>query len=152
MTALVQVDVPRLYSALDQARERRGLSWRQVAAQLQVSPSTFSRMSEGGKPAADIFVSLTSWLGRPAETFTVGWVDSLTEMQEQIEKLTKALAWARDEQRNAAQKEARAIAAEKTITIQRDGWERAANEYQRQLGIARQQLVDNEIEPDRRIT
>ncbi len=39
----------------------------------------------------------------------------------------------------------------KLLTEQASGWQRAAEEYQRQLGIARQQLVDNEIEPDRRI-
>jgi len=75
MTAVVQVNVPALYAALDQTREQRGLTWRQVAIQLQISPSTFSRMSEGGKPSADIFVSLTSWLRQPAETFTIGSVD-----------------------------------------------------------------------------
>lgn len=151
MTAVVQVDVPRLYAALDQVREQRGLSWRQVAAQLGISPSTFSRMSEGMKPSADAFVALASWLGRPAETFTVGWVDTVAEMQEQIEDLTRDLARAKEGQRDAEQKAARAVEAEKTITIQRDGWERAASAYAQQLSIARQQLVDNSIEPDRRI-
>ncbi len=43
-------------------------------------------------------------------------------------------------------------AAMEDLTQQANGWRRAAEEYARQLGIAREQLVANEIEPDRRIT
>jgi transcriptional regulator with XRE-family HTH domain len=56
------LDVPELYRRLDVRRREQGLTWRQIAEQLDVSPSTFSRIADGNRPDADALVSLLVWL------------------------------------------------------------------------------------------
>jgi transcriptional regulator with XRE-family HTH domain len=56
------LDVPELYRRLDVRRRERGLTWRQIAEQLDVSPSMFSRLADGNRPDADALVSLLVWL------------------------------------------------------------------------------------------
>ncbi|MFF8868016.1 helix-turn-helix domain-containing protein [Streptomyces sp. NPDC015139] len=65
------VDVERLYGALDAQRSARGLSWRQLAKELEVSPSLLSRMANGLRPDVDAFATLVQWLAVPAEQFMV---------------------------------------------------------------------------------
>ena len=77
--ARAHLDVQALYSALDKEREARGLSWRALAKQVGVSPSTLSRMANGQKPDVDAFSALTSWLGTKAETYVVSEVRSSVE-------------------------------------------------------------------------
>ncbi len=64
-----RVDVAQLYAALDAERRDRGLSWRQVAAEADVSSSLFSRMGKGHRPDLESFASLVQWLGMPAQQF-----------------------------------------------------------------------------------
>jgi transcriptional regulator with XRE-family HTH domain len=63
------VNVKALYSALDQKREFEELSWRELADELDVSASTFSRMAQGKRPDVDAFATLLRWLEMPAEQF-----------------------------------------------------------------------------------
>lgn len=56
------LDVPELYRRLDIQRRERGLLWRDLAAEVDVSPSTFSRMHDGNRPDADALVTLLVWL------------------------------------------------------------------------------------------
>lgn len=56
------LDVPELYRRLDTQRRERGLLWRDLAAEVDVSPSTFSRMHDGNRPDADALVTLLTWL------------------------------------------------------------------------------------------
>ncbi|MYV52517.1 helix-turn-helix transcriptional regulator [Streptomyces sp. SID3212] len=65
-----QINVEGLYGALDAQRVARGLSWRQLAKELEVSPSLLSRMANGLRPDVDAFITLVQWLGVPAEQFT----------------------------------------------------------------------------------
>ncbi|MFI6076549.1 helix-turn-helix transcriptional regulator [Actinoplanes sp. NPDC051343] len=67
-----KVDVPVLYGALNAAREAKGVSWRQLAKEIGVSPSLLSRLSNGDRPDADGFATLVTWLGMPAEDFMTG--------------------------------------------------------------------------------
>lgn len=68
-----RLDVQALCDALDQQRRSRKLSWRQVAAEAGVGPSTLSRMtSKGKRPDVDSFAALVEWLGVPADTFLRG--------------------------------------------------------------------------------
>lgn len=67
-----RLDVAALYVTLDSERQQRGLSWRQVATQAGVGPSTLSRMAQGNRPDVDSFVALIQWLGVPAEQFMRG--------------------------------------------------------------------------------
>jgi transcriptional regulator with XRE-family HTH domain len=64
-----QINTKTLYAALDAQREARGISWRQLAHEVEVSPSTLSRLGQGKGPAADVFVALAGWLGLAAEQF-----------------------------------------------------------------------------------
>ncbi len=58
-----------MYGALNAAREARQLSWRQLAKDIEVSPSLLSRIGNGYRPDADGFATLVRWLGMPAEKF-----------------------------------------------------------------------------------
>ena len=64
-----RLDVNALYLTLDSQRQHRGISWRQVAHEAGVGPSTLSRMASGNRPDVDSFASLVHWLGIPAEEF-----------------------------------------------------------------------------------
>ena len=63
------VDVEALYAALDSTRKTAETSWRELARELEISPSTFSRMAQGRRPDVDTFATLLHWLGMPAESF-----------------------------------------------------------------------------------
>jgi transcriptional regulator with XRE-family HTH domain len=63
------LDVEALYVTLDSERQQRGLSWRQVAQEAGIGPSTLSRMAAGNRPDVDSFAALVHWLGLPAEQF-----------------------------------------------------------------------------------
>jgi transcriptional regulator with XRE-family HTH domain len=56
------IDVAGLHAALDAARTGLGWSWRQLARELGLSPSTMSRLGNGLKPDVDAFASMVSWL------------------------------------------------------------------------------------------
>jgi transcriptional regulator with XRE-family HTH domain len=64
-----RIDVQGLYAALDAERSARGLSWRQLAKEIEVSPSLLSRLSNGLRPDADGFATLVRWLNMPGEQF-----------------------------------------------------------------------------------
>jgi transcriptional regulator with XRE-family HTH domain len=76
-----EVNVAALFSALDSKREAEGLSWREVARELEVNHSIFTRLSKGHRPDVDSFVTLTSWLGMAPERFVEG--EEAQPMQEE---------------------------------------------------------------------
>lgn len=63
------VDPGVLYAAVDSKRESEGLSRRELAQKLNLSPSTFTRMAQGKRPDVDTFATLLRWLHMPAEAF-----------------------------------------------------------------------------------
>lgn len=86
------LDVPALRAALDQQRRTRKLSWRQVAAEAGVSPSTLSRMTQGKRPDVDSFAALVRWLGVPADTFlSTGAGDAIGDRPETLAVLSTHL-------------------------------------------------------------
>ncbi|MBZ5549322.1 MAG: helix-turn-helix domain-containing protein [Acidobacteriia bacterium] len=58
-----------LVAALDSERQAKEISWRQLAAEAGVSPSTLTRMQQGKSPDVNTFSALTTWLNIPAERF-----------------------------------------------------------------------------------
>lgn len=64
-----RLDVSALYVTLDSERQQRKLSWRQLAHEAGVGPSTLSRMAQGNRPDVESFMALVHWLGLPAEDF-----------------------------------------------------------------------------------
>lgn len=67
--ASTTVDVASLHAALDAARAAKGISWRQLAGVLDLSPSTLSRLANGLTPETAAFASMVTWLNIPAESF-----------------------------------------------------------------------------------
>ena len=63
------LDVASLYAALDEGRQAKELSWRQLAKEAKVSASTLTRMAQGKRPDVDSFAALVKWLGVPADSF-----------------------------------------------------------------------------------
>ena len=63
------LDVAALFAALDQRRKAHEQSWKDVAAEVGVSQSTFTRLSDGHRPDADALCSLIVWLGVSLRTF-----------------------------------------------------------------------------------
>jgi transcriptional regulator with XRE-family HTH domain len=64
-----QLDVAGFQAALDAERRARGMSWRQLAKQVGISPSTLTRLANGHRPDVDAFAALVHWLGVPADRF-----------------------------------------------------------------------------------
>lgn len=69
--AHARLNVESLYASLDAERSARGISWRQLAKEVGISPSTLTRMANGHRPDVDAFAALTRWLGTPSETYLV---------------------------------------------------------------------------------
>jgi transcriptional regulator with XRE-family HTH domain len=89
------VDVEALYAALDSKRKTHDVSWREIARELDVSPSTFSRMAQGRRPDVDTFATLLRWLGMPAESFMRG-TKSPAAMEEPVAMVSSYLRSARN--------------------------------------------------------
>lgn len=62
-------DAEAFYAALNQTREARNLTWKQVAAQSGVSASTLTRMAQGRRPDIDGLAALTVWSGLRSDDF-----------------------------------------------------------------------------------
>jgi transcriptional regulator with XRE-family HTH domain len=94
-----RVDVTALYAALDAARrskEKGDLSWRQLAAEVGVSPSTMTRLANGHRPDVDAFAALVRWLGVPAERFMIDDSSSKEIEPELLAELAPLLRARRD--------------------------------------------------------
>jgi len=63
------LNVEALYAALDEQRRARGISWRQVAQEVGISPSTLTRLGKRKRPDVDSFGALVKWLGVAADEF-----------------------------------------------------------------------------------
>lgn len=62
-------DHPAFVAELDRARKERRLSWRQVAAEADLEPSTLQRIVNGSVPDLPRFAALLDWLSLPADAF-----------------------------------------------------------------------------------
>ena len=62
-------DSKALYKALDEKRQSREMSWREVAAEIGVSVSTITRTQRGGRMEVDGMLAMVAWLGVAVETF-----------------------------------------------------------------------------------
>jgi len=66
---MVRFDAKALYAALDQTREQRGLTWKQVAQEIGVAEATIKRTRIGGRMEVDGMLAMVNWLGADVETF-----------------------------------------------------------------------------------
>lgn len=66
-----QIDLEAFVAAIDAQRKAKGFSWRQIATEAGISPSTLTRMQQGKLPDVNTFGALVQWLHIPAERFMV---------------------------------------------------------------------------------
>ncbi|QDV14135.1 helix-turn-helix protein [Rosistilla oblonga] len=64
-------DAEGFFAVLDGHRIQRNVTWRQIAKESGVSPSTLTRMAQGKRPDVDSLVSLLAWSGESADSFMV---------------------------------------------------------------------------------
>ncbi|MCY3008115.1 MAG: helix-turn-helix transcriptional regulator [Planctomycetota bacterium] len=64
-------DAEGFFAVLDGHRISRGLTWRQVAKESEVSASTLTRMAQGKRPDVDSLASLLAWSSESADSFMV---------------------------------------------------------------------------------
>ena len=91
-----RLDTDALYAALNAQRAARELSWRQLAKEVGVSPSTMTRLANGQRPDVDAFATLVRWLGQPADTFLVGDDQAPREEPDLVAQLAPLLRARRD--------------------------------------------------------
>ena len=102
-------DFAALFAALDERRQSRGLSWREVGRELRpaVSAPTIRRTERGGPMEADGILAMLRWLGVTFAAFTTGLEVSTalppTDVHpEPVRRFdTSAVAAALDEQRRS---------------------------------------------------
>jgi transcriptional regulator with XRE-family HTH domain len=97
------VDVAGFYAAIDAKRRVEKLSWRALAHDLGVTPSTFTRMTQGGRPDVDTFAALLRWLEMPVEAFMEPQQNSGAAEQEPITMIGTYLRMDRNLTREAAE-------------------------------------------------
>ena len=64
-------DAEGFFAALDAHRNSLNMTWKKVAEQSGVSPSTLTRMGQGKRPDVDSLAALASWSGIDVKTFYV---------------------------------------------------------------------------------
>lgn len=62
-------DAEAFYTALDNQRQSKNITWKQVAKQAEVSASTLTRMAQGKRPDVDSMAALAAWSGLSTDTF-----------------------------------------------------------------------------------
>ncbi len=81
-------DTQRFYAAIDAQRIAKGLNWKEVSEEADVSASTLSRMGKGRGPDVDGLALLLAWSGLDAGDF-------LTRTANQPEPMAKVSAYLR---------------------------------------------------------
>lgn len=94
--ANARLNVAALYAALDAERSARGASWRQLAKEVGISPSTLTRMANGHRPDVDAFAALTRWLNVPSEDYLVYDTDESEKVPELLTQLAPLLRARKD--------------------------------------------------------
>jgi transcriptional regulator with XRE-family HTH domain len=69
-SSVAEFDALGFYQALDTTRKARAdMTWRKVAQEAGVSPSTLTRMAQGKRPDVDSLAKLAVWSGLKADDF-----------------------------------------------------------------------------------
>lgn len=69
--SLYKLDVAALWGLLDRQRARRGLMWRELARELELSASTLTRLGQGKRPDADALMTIFVWLNMDTDIIYV---------------------------------------------------------------------------------
>lgn len=87
----MQFEAARFFRDVDQCRRDQVLSWRELGRKLNVSPSTFSRMSQGRRPDVETFLKLVTWMGTPADAYLQGVDPASTAEQDTMSQMLQML-------------------------------------------------------------
>jgi transcriptional regulator with XRE-family HTH domain len=64
------IDVSALYVALDSRRKAAKKSWRELAKELELSSSVFTRLAQGRQPEMSSYQKMVGWLGASMDDFS----------------------------------------------------------------------------------
>ena len=81
-------DSDSFYAALNAERLSRQMTWKEVAEEAGINPSTLTRMSQGNKPDVNGLAALLKWSGLKAEMFIPG---AMPEEPETLARVTALL-------------------------------------------------------------
>jgi hypothetical protein len=62
-------DLPQLHAALDERRRELGLTWTELAAELDCTPSRLTNLRKARLADMDLTMRITQWLAEPAARF-----------------------------------------------------------------------------------
>jgi len=85
------LDVSALYGALDSRRKGRGVSWRELARELGLSASVFTRLAQGREPELKSYHLMTSWLGVSNDAFFQRERPAEAQSEDTVEKIATYL-------------------------------------------------------------
>ncbi len=85
------IDVTALYVALDARRNRQKLSWRELAKQLGLSSSIFTRLAQGRAPELSSYRKMTDWLGVGMDDFTERDRPTIEQSEDTVEAIAAYL-------------------------------------------------------------
>jgi transcriptional regulator with XRE-family HTH domain len=63
------LDLNQLYTAVNEKRQARGLTWSGLAQELGCTPSRLTNLQTARMADMELTMSVTQWLGRPAAEF-----------------------------------------------------------------------------------
>ncbi len=67
---IIRFDTRAMYVALETQRAERGMTWKQVAAEIGgLQPASLTRLKKGGRVAFPTVMRIVTWLERPAASF-----------------------------------------------------------------------------------
>ena len=62
-------DLNEMYTSLNEQRQRRGLTWAELAGNLDCTPNRLTNLRTARLADMDLAMRVTQWLGRPAAAF-----------------------------------------------------------------------------------
>jgi hypothetical protein len=71
------LDTDAFYAVLESEKGITGLSWEEIAYQLQLDVEIFSLLSRGKAVEINALLTISAWIGLPLEQFTRGHLTHL---------------------------------------------------------------------------
>ena len=84
-------DIEAFHAALDSQRSAMAMTWKDVAAEADVSASTLTRMAQGKRPDADGLAALLKWSGLQMEMFILKGDADVKKKPETLAQITALL-------------------------------------------------------------
>jgi transcriptional regulator with XRE-family HTH domain len=85
------IDVSALYVALDSRRKTANKSWRELAKELGMSASVFTRLAQGRQPEMGSYQKMVGWLGVSMDDFSELGKPSEAEARNTVETIAAYL-------------------------------------------------------------